>query len=426
MRKTFTSLILVSVLAVSLMGCGKEEETAAPVQAEESLTPVQTAKVVEGTLDIKAGITGTLQPKETVLVSPKVSAKISKVNVELGDPVKAGDVLFTMDATDLSNVVHQEQAAYDYAAATLKQIETNKVNGTNQAEESLKLAQNTLVQRKQALDVAKANLQRIQQLFASGATSAVEVEGAETNLQAAETAYQNAQVAVQQAEATLNHARKVVDIEVAQAALKQASVRLQNAREQLANSTVVSPISGVVSVVNGATGQMAGPQSPVVTVVQIDPIIAKAHLSEQERNGIKVGTRAEIEVPSLNQKLEAAVSALSPVIDPDLKAYPVEFSIPNSALTLQADMVVNVKFADQGYQATKALIIPTSALVQEQGKRYVYKLNGDTVQKTEVTLGEETSTQTIVKTGLKADDEIVTRGQSLLKDGAKVKVQKTE
>jgi HlyD family secretion protein len=425
MIKRCTSLILLSILTISLVGCGKKD-AASVAQFTDTLTPVQAAKVVEGSIDEKAGVTGTLQPKKTVLISPKVSAKINQINVQLGDHVNEGDVLFTVDSTDLANSVAQEQAAYEMAQASLKQSQTNQVNGTDQAENSIVTAQNTLAQTEHALKDAQTNEQRIKQLAAAGATSTAELDKAETELKNAETAYKNALVAIDQAQQSLSHAEQKDSIEVAQASVKQASVKLENARGQLANATVTSPITGIVSAVNGAAGQMAGAQTTVVTIVQVDPIIAKAFLSEQERIGVKVGTKAEVEISSLNKKLEATVTAISPVIDPQLKAYPVEISIPNPSLDLQADMVVNVKFANQSSNAAKSLIIPYKAIVEEQGKKYVYKLNGSVVKKTEITTDAETSEQAAVKSGLSVDDQIVVRGQSLLKDGAKVQIQKTQ
>ncbi|HJV47003.1 MAG TPA: efflux RND transporter periplasmic adaptor subunit, partial [Bacillota bacterium] len=424
MIKKYKTLILLSVVTISLLGCGKKDATT-QAETNESLTPVQIAKVVEGDIDQKAGVTGKLQPKNTVLVSPKVSARIAQINVELGTQVKEGDVLFTLDSTDLANTLAQEQAALEMAQANLKQAQTNQVNGKEQAENSVLTAKNTLDQTNQALQDAQTNEQRVKQLFTAGASSTADLEKAQTNLKNAETAYKNAQVSLDQSNQSLSHARQQDSIEVAQASVKQASVRVQNAKDQLANATVTSPISGVVSMVNGAAGQMAGAQTTVVTIVQVDPILVKAYLSEQERIGVNVGTKAEIEISSLNKKLEAVVSAVSPVIDSQLKAYPVEISISNPSAELQSDLVANVKFENQNSPTVKSLVIPYTAIVEEQGKKYVYQLNDSVVKKVEITTDVETSEQATVKSGLTVGDEIVVRGQSLLTDGAKVQVQKT-
>lgn len=428
------SMLLMLALSLAIVGCSKKEEVSSA--NEETAVPVQVDVVREGTVDAKAGISGKLAPNESVQVAPKVSGKIAKIHVTLGQQVKQGDLLFDLDQSDLDNAVKQAQASVSVAAANLKQAESSSSQGINQAEgsvvqlqNSITQAQNGLTQAQQSYQDALTNEQRVRQLFEAGAVPTVEMEKAETGvknaelaLKNAETNIANAQSSYENAQKTLKNAQSKTAVEVARASLNQAQVNLQNAREQLANASVRAPISGVVSLVQGATGQMASPQMAVVHLVNMDPMIVKANLSENELTTVTLGNKVALEIPALEKNLNATVSAISPVMDSQLKAYPIEISIPNPTGELKADMVVNVKVSSTDAQA-KSLVIPRKAVMEEQGKRYVYKLEGDAAKKVEVQTGQETSELVEILEGLALKDQVVVKGQTLLQDGSKVEIQ---
>jgi HlyD family secretion protein len=406
MKRYKGSLGLLLSLAIVLAGCTGQQ---APVSTAEQTqaVPVQVDVVKKGSVATRAGVTGKLAPNQEVALTPKISGKIVQLNVTLGQPVKKGQVLFTLDKNDLMNSVRQAEAQYQVALANLRQSDTNTA-------QSLQQAKNGLLQAQQALEDAQRNEQRMAQLFNQGAISVQQYEQAKTSLTNAKTAYENAQQA-------LATAQQRTGVAVMAASVEQARVALQNAREQLANATVTSPISGYVSQVNGAVGEFASPQQPVVTVVNTNPLLVKANLSEAEVMSVKPGAKVTVTLTALQKDVQGVVKAISPVMDPTLRAYPVEISLSNPDQQLKADMVVNVKFGQE--QTGSALVIPRKAVFDENGKRYVYKLEGTTAKKTEVATGEESSDLIEVKTGLAEGDKIVVKGQTLLTDGATVKIQ---
>lgn len=426
-------LISTLVFSLALTACSKSEPVTQSV--EEQIVPVQAEKVVEGTIDERASITGKLSPDETVQVSPKVSGKIQDIHVTLGKSVKQGDVLFSLDQTDLANSVKQAQAAYQMALASLKQSESSAVQGVDQAESAVvqtenavTQAQNAIVQQEQALQDAMVNEQRTRQLHQAGAVPDSELERVETTLKNAQiavenarTAFSNAQSSYANAQKNLEHAKNKNGVQVSKASVDQARVALENAKSQLANAKVTAPISGIVSVVHGSTGQMVSPQQPVISIARIDPLKVKANLSEKEVTTVIVGSTVNLDIPSLNKKLSAKITAVSPVMNNELKAYPIEISIPNPNQELKADMVAHVRLDSK--ETAKYAMIPRKALIEEQGKHFVYKLNGDKAVKVEVIPGKETSELIEIKKGLAVGDQIVVKGQTLLTDGVKVKIQ---
>lgn len=407
MKRNRARIGLLLALAVAIGGCSSQEVQVQPKQEENKVVPVQVDTVKRGNVGTRAGVTGKLAPSEEVAITPKVSGKISQVHVKLGQKVQAGAVLFTLDQTDLNNAVRQAQAAYELSVASLRQ-------STTSTGQSLQQAQNDLVQADQSLKDAQRDYERISQLFNQGAVSAQQLEQAKATLVTEQTSYDNAKQA-------LATAQQKTGVAVTEASVEQARVALEHARQQVSNAVITAPISGTISLVHGSAGEMASPQSAVVTIVNTDPLIAKANLSEMDVATVKKGDVVTITLTALAKDLKGTVTAISPVMNQDLRAYPVEISLANPDAVLKADMVVNIQFGLQ--QSANALVVSRKAVFEENGKQYVYKLDDKTAKKVEVETGAQTSDAIEIVKGLQEGDRIVIRGQTLLKDGATVQIQ---
>jgi len=402
--------VILALLAITLVaGCSNPQAATPPTENVETVTPVQVETVKTGSVSSEAGISAKLAPSEEVQVSPKMGGKITSLPVKLGQHVEKGQLLFKLDETELQNTVRQAEAALRVAQASLNQTGSTSDQGLVQAKNSLKQAETALAD-------AKVNQQRMQQLFNQGAISAQQMEQANSQLTTAQTSYENAQQSLQAA-------GQKTGLQVSEASVNQSAVSLANAREQLANATVTAPISGFVSSVSGAVGQMSG-QQPVVVIVNTNPLLVKANLSEADITKVKVGTVVKVNVQSTDKTIEAKVTAVSPVMDSQLKAYPIEITIPNPSNELKSDMVVNVTFPSTTSESSNAIVISRKAVFDRDGKRYVFKLEGEIAKLTEVTTGKSSSDSIEITSGLSAGDQIVVKGQTLLQDGSKTSIQK--
>jgi len=406
MRKWMMITLALSLVIAS--GCAKTDPAASTQVEQEEAVPVQVTTVQKGNVADEAGISGKLSPNVEVKVAPKVAGKIMTLPVKMGQQVSKGQVLYTLDQTDLKNALEQAEAAYQSAVAGLNQ-------STTSVEQSIEQARNGLTQAEQALQDAKTNEQRMSELFQAGAVASKQLEEAQTALKNAQVAYDNAQL-------NLTNAEKKTAIQVSQASVNQAKVSLQTARENLGNSTVTSPISGIVAAVDAQIGEMASPQMSVVTVVDIGTLIAKVNLAENEITKVKVGDTVDVEIPTIGKNIKASVRSISPVMDQQVKAYPVEIAIPNDKQELKADLVINVRLEGEKGQK-EALVVPRKSVIEEQGKKFIYKIEGEIAKKVEITTGNETSDKIEIKTGLNEGEKIVEAGQTLLSDGAKVTIQ---
>lgn len=401
---------ILALSAVLLLTACSSKTPEAPTAAAERITPVQVEVVKSGFVSLDAGLSAKLAPSQEVSISPKVTGKITSLPIKLGQYVGKGAVLFRLDEADLVNGVKQAEAALSVAQAGLRQSGSSSTSGLEQAKNGLKQAE-------QALKDAQVNQVRMQNLFNQGAVSSQQLEQANTQLTNAQTAYDNAKTGLQTAQ-------QMSGVQVSEASVKQAAVSLQNARTQLANAVVTAPFSGYVSSVNGEIGQFASPQAPVITLVNVNPLVVKANISENDITKVKVGTNVKVEVTALAKVLDAKVTAVSPVMDSQLKAYPIEISIPNPANELKSDMVVNVKYNFESAAKEKKPVVSRKAIFEREGKKYVYVIENNVAKQVEVTTGQGSSDEVEILSGVNVGATVVVKGQTLLKDGGKVKIQK--
>lgn len=447
MNKKSALIATTLLLSVALAGCGGEGP-AAPTTAQQA-TPVQVAKVTKGSINDSTGIIGSFAPKETAQVSPKISGKIQSINLTVGQKVNKGDTLFTIDQKDLRDSIKQSQESYQVALANLKQAESGAAQSVQQAESSVDQAKSALVQQDNTITQAQTSLvdaqssvrdaqntlNRNQQLFSAGALSQSEleqsqiahrraltaVENAQITLHNAQTSKESAQTTYSNAQKSLRLAQQKTGIDVARASVNQAKSSLDTARSQLVDAVVKAPISGTISVVTGTQGQMVSAQSAVATIANTNPIIAKVNVSESELLKLQVGSSVTVGVDSLDKRIEARVSAVNPVMDNDLKAYPVEISVPNGSGELKSGMVVTVYMKSE---APKNILVSQDAITEQAGKKYAYVVEGTVAKRVEVQTGQESAKQIEVTKGLAEGQNVVVKGVSLLTDGAKINVVK--
>ncbi|MFT9847704.1 efflux RND transporter periplasmic adaptor subunit [Aneurinibacillus sp. REN35] len=478
MRKIVIGMTIAGLLAtsVAVTGCGAggSKEASAPVQVKE--VPVEVAPALTGTLDKGRTLTGTTQPSQMVNVVPKVSAKVTALPVKVGQRVSAGDVLFRLDAQDLRNAVDQAQQSVALSRASLSQVQAQTKNGVDSAQSGVNQANSALAQASSAYEQAqnsitnaangmeqaqaqiaraqqgyndaKTNAERMQLLFTQGAITKQQLEQAQTQLSNAQIALQEAEIAKknagvalknaqaskrsaevskQNAQASLSTAKKQVSnagggegIEVARQQLAQAELNLRIARENVNNAVVTAPISGVIGAVNGEVGDMASPQSPFIVLTNLDPVKVVINAPENLMGLFAMNQKVGISIPSIALNTNGNVVSISPV-NQQSKGYPVTVEVPNPENTIKGGMAIQVNIASP--TAKRGIVIPTSAVLTEENKPYVYVAQGAKPVRKPITIVEQNSDRTLV-TGLKEGEKVIVKGQTLIDGDVKISVKK--
>ena len=441
-KTLFAAISLLLVATPGLTGCSSN---VIEVSSQELSVNVKTATAYEGFLNNGPIFTGTVQANEEVTVVPKLSGRIASIPVEVGMTVKKGDLLFSLEDQDLKNQSLQSEAALGVAKSGIEAAKSSYKNGVIAAENGLNQAASTVSQLKNSLEEinasekkiaknladAQANLNRTKELFAAGAVSKSQLEQAETAFVTAESAMKSvevsrkttqdklatAQVAYNNAKTQLQIAKENPQVTVSEEQLKQAEAAAQIVNHNLGEASIVSPIAGTISSVNSAVGEIVGPQTATVVVSDISNVRALVYVPAEKINTISVGDAVQVKIAAADTSSIGKVSNVSPV-SVNGKGYPVEITVRNSELKLKPGMVSEVMFIDD--EQSKGTIIPAKALVEKDGKIFVYVVEDGHAKLTEVEVGQTTDSQVSVKSGLNANDKVVTTKVEVLEDGMNI------
>lgn len=368
---TLGSLGLLVASAAMFTGCsgnsGQQQgmQMSAPEIATVTLAPQQA--------NLEVTFPATIQGKTDIAIRPQVTGFITKVNVDEGQHVRKGQVLFTLDQV-------QFQAAVDQAQAQVNSAQT-------------------------AVNTARMTADSKKKLFEKNIISDYE--------------YQLSQNSLRQAEAQL----------------ATAKAALVNAKKNLAYTVVTSPSDGVVGSIPNREGSLASPSSaqPLTTVSDNSQVYAYFSLTEKDllsltNNGANSIDAAISAMPEVQFRmsdgstypLSGKVATVSGVIDNNTGASSarVLFNNPQGVLRSGGTGVIVMPSNREN-----AIVIPQKATFELQDKKFVYVVNdSNKVVSTPITIDPINDGKNFVVTsGLKAGDRIAVEGVGTrLSDGAAI------
>ncbi len=360
--------VLILVLLFLCAGCGVQDDTG---PAEEKYIPVEVAPATFQTLVETTTFSGKVYSEQEVSLVPRIPGKVAAVNVAVGDQVQAGAVLLTLDPQDL-------QKAVDQAALGVSMAESN------------------YLRTKEQLDLAQTNLERQKKLYEAGVISKVQLEGFEA--QASETPLKLAQVQVD-----------------------QANLSLQQARDALKNTVLNSPVAGTVSAVNVKFGEMAGTGQPVITLTSLNTLYVALNVPENIVNLFRSGQEATVTITSAGEAvLTGKISSIAPASDTKTQLFAVKVAVENKEGTIKPGMFARVELPVRTSEAV--LAVGSEAIVLRNGKNTVFVVENDLAVAREVVTGLDSGSYTEITQGLTAGDKVISKGQTLVEEGSKVKI----
>jgi HlyD family secretion protein len=406
MMRPIAPLILC---AVSLMvtACSKTAETA------PNEVYVQVGHPEKGKVSEQITADATLAPLAQAAISPKVTAPVKKFYVQRGSRVRAGQLLVTLENSDLAAAALDNQGAYKAAEGTYD-IATGATVPEDTAKAELDLAQATA-----NLNLAQSIVDSRAQLFTQGAIPGRDLDTAKAALVQAKAAHD---IAKQHFEAVQKVSRKAA-LESAQGQLTSAKGKYMGAEAQLSYTEIRSPISGVVTDRPLFAGETAAAGTPVITVMDTSGLLAKLHLSQLQAQQLSLGAAAGIVVAGIADPLPAKVSLISPALDPGSTTVEVWLRVENAKGALKAGTPVHANIT--GRTAADALLLPLEAVQTgpDGESKFVLVVKPDgTAAKRPVTLGIRNSESAQILSGVGPTDTVITTGAYGLDEGTKVKV----
>ena len=399
-------LACAAAAAVALAaGCSKES-------APETQVTVQAEHPEVGTIAEQVNADAVLAPVDQAAIAPKITAPIKKFYVQRGQRVRAGQLLVVLENQDLTAAEMDNRGAYEAAQAAYVTATKSQV-----PEETLK-AESDLAQAKTNLDLQQSIVNSRKKLFAEGAIPGRDLDTAEAALVQAKAAYDAANVHLQ----ALKSYTHAAALQAAKGQLTSAEGKLKGAQAQVGYSEIRSPINGVVTDRPLFDGETAAAGTPVITVMETATLIAKTHLSQAMAQQLQLGSPAKVTVAGLESPVPAAVSMISPALDPGSSTVEVWLKINNKSGELKPGTPVKVTIS--GRPVAHALTIPLSAvLTADNGKKSVMVVASDgTAQPKPLTLGVNNGDDVQVLSGVTPADMVITSGSFGLDKGTKVKI----
>lgn len=366
---------LAALLPLATIGCGSGaageqavSDKGGPAAAAAASRPAASitlaasdvATVAPATIEDGVALTGDLNPIETVEIHARIEGDLTGVYVREGQQVRAGQLLARFEASA------QESAR-------------------SSAEADRVAAQSDLANAQWTLD-------QNAQLFKAGAI--------------AEQAYKSSQQAVV----------------AARARLAAAEARLRATGNEARDTRVIAPTNGVVSRRLVESGEHVAKGASMFTVVRNDVLELAAAVPARQSNVLRVGQ--VVHFAADGRRFDGAVARLSPTIDPATRAITVYVQIPNAGGVLRGGTFATGRVVSR--TLTNVLAVPSGALRQspDDGRPYVYRIDGRTLNVAPVQLGASDDRLGLVQVtdGLQAGDRVVVGNVGALGRGMQVTI----
>ena len=383
--KSIAALLTALLLLLSLPACGGGSDEAPPQEeASASGIAVQVEEITSGGIAAENTVSGQIVVEEQTPVMVAANAKCTAVHFETGDEVTAGDALCTLD---LSSTLSS------YSAASISY--RSSVQSYND--------QAAVFEKQIAL--LEKNVSDLKELFEIGASSQVEIDQAELQLQ---TTLVQRDSTLSQLEAGMQNALSNVE---------QLNTVLENVD---ARGNVIAPVSGVLTVFNAVEGGFISSASPVAVIDGVAQLKISVQVSEALVPKLSAGDTASVTVSAAEQNFAAVIRSVDQTANPQTRLYAVTLAIPADAAGLLAGMFADVTFHTD--VSENAIVIPTQAILTRGETQYVFLVENNAAKYVEVTAGLTGNGVTEILSGLTAGQQLVTVGQAYLNDGDPVRI----
>ena len=404
--------VVIMALAVAAAGCekltsGQAANGGAPGGGRGGrggrgqTVATETVAVQRMSVQRDVDLSGTLLSPDQARVSSEVAGIITDVPVQLGTEVRAGDLLVRLEPREL-------QLAVDRAEGQLRQIEAQL--GIDHAQAKRPPSDDQIASVRQAManrDDARNTFKRAEQLHQRGLMSQVDFDSAETRLKVADANYQASVDNVQALKATLQDRRAAWEL----------------TQKKLADAAIKAPVAGAVAERLVQPGEFIRENTPVVTIVQVNPLKLKTAIQERYAGAIRPGQAVAFAVEAFPTRTFAGkVAYVSPSVDQATRTFPVEALVDNG------DRVLKPGFFAKGVVHThrdeNVMAVPEDAISTLAGVSTVYVIEGGKARQQQVSLGARQDKLVEITSGLEGDETLATTNLSQLATGVSVRVAK--
>ena len=402
-------ILLISSTLLLLAGCGSREDLPSKAVVE---VKVAKAEVADVSSSVRAP--AFVFAREQANIASRVTAPIRKLLVRKGDNVGAGQVLAQLENRDLLAQRDEAAAAVTDAEANLQRV----TSGTLPTD--IERARGQAASAEAALNQAQKFYDRRRQLFEQGAIPQRDLLLSETELAQAKT---NQEVAKRSLDLLQNQSRDK-DILMARSKVEQAQARLSLVKAQLDFTEIRSTSAGAITEQFMFPGDMAKPDAPIFTVMDLAVAVARAQIPDTEAAAVRPGqTCTFAPTDAAGTSFTGRISVVSQAIDPARRTVESWCEIPNPKRALRGGAFGQVLIVTG--VVPKSIVVPLAAVqFAESANKGVVMVAGDkgVAVKKEVGTGEVFEGKVQIKSGLNAGESVIIQGAYGLPEGTQIRV----
>lgn len=368
MKKGISEIIIMTAVILSsllLAGCGEKVKPGTSAVKREAVTGITVETVKPSQVDRCFETSGTVAAKTISAVAGRMMGTVTSLRVKEGDRVSAGQLLLTVDDSDVKQKVRAASEGYNEAVKGLEAAKENR-------------------------NLSDITYRRYKKLYDEKALSGQELDQIETQMKVADIDYQRAEAAVARAGAGLSEAKVYHGF-----------------------TRVVSPVSGIVTEKKIEVGSMAVPGAPLLTVEDNSAYRIEVSGDESLVGKIRPGMNASVFIESLNRQLNGRISEVVPSVDPMSRTFVVKIAIKSEGLRNGLYARVSIPVGKK-----ETILVPGSAVVEKGELAGLYVVGGDSVIRYRlVKTGRSYGDNIEILSGVNPGDSVIVGGVDRAIDG---------
>jgi RND family efflux transporter MFP subunit len=396
------SAVVLGAVWLGVAGCRPEAAPGGRSKAEQRFEgpprTVRAAVVERVPMERVVGAVGSLAALEQSTLSVKVPGRLESIAVDLGSPVKRGQVVAQIERQDYELKLKQAEALLAQARARL-----GLPLESGDAERVIAENTSTVREARAILDEAANNLERVRKLFERMISSASDLETAQAAHEVAANKYQ----------AALEEVRD----RIAQLAQRRAEVEI--ARQQLNDSAIRAPFDGVVQERRVYVGEYLTVGAPVAIVMRTDVLRLRLEVPERDAPGIRAGLEVRLAVEGETNAHSGKIARLSPAITEQSRMLIVEADVRNPG-TLRPGAFARAEIVVEAGQPVVA--VPAAALVSFAGLEKVFTVKDGRAVERNVASGRRSGGMVELVRGEVSAGDVVVLAPGSLQNGQPVVV----
>jgi multidrug efflux pump subunit AcrA (membrane-fusion protein) len=391
------TLLLVALVALPLLACGRE-----PAHQEKAVEPpvvrdVAIGAVVEAALDESVEVTGTVRSRMVTTLSSKIVGRILALHASEGREVKAGQILIELDDQDIAAQTRRAEAGLREAESAMAEVD--RAIAAAAAAQAAAEAQR---------DLAASTLARYQRLLDRKSVAPQEYD----------------QVAAQQKAAAAAVERVIAEGQAVQARRAQVLARMDSARAEIASTQVMrgytkiaAPFDGIVTVKHTDVGGLAAPGAPLLTIEDNRRYWLEVSVPDSQIRGLGPRQSLQFSVEAAAFSGVASISEILPAADAATRTTLVRLDLPGksglrSGLFGRAEIPLGRR---------QTIQVARKAIVERGQLQGVYVVGQDNIARFRLIRTGATRQDAVeVLSGLARGEQIVLAGVERVSDGVRI------